>query len=346
MKRHSSKATERLQLALDGAELGAFSADLTTGYIQCDARAARMHGHSGPPITIKKSRQFVHPADLVRIDAALAEAQRCEGVWNAEYRVVHPLDHPHAGETRWVAVESSITRDIHGTPVGLLGVTRDITQRKRAEQALTERDVQLALAGKAGLVGSYAYDTDTEMARISSGYAAIHGYPEGTTEITRSTWLAGVHPEDVKRVEALRDRAFREQRDEYSFDYRIVRSGDEVRWIESRCFISYDSEGQPQRLIGVNIDVTERKQTEALLSESKARLADAMAAGQVMAFEWDAVTGQSQRGDNAVHILGFEQGGTTSVVAQRFPQARPSRRPARASRRTYANFTLVTLRMP
>ena len=65
-------------------------------------------------------------------------------------------------------------------------------------------------------------------------------------------------------------------------------------------------------MIGVNIDVTERKQTEALLSESKARLADAMAAGQVMAFEWDAVTGLSQRYDNAVHILGFEQGGTAS----------------------------------
>ena len=60
-------------------------------------------------------------------------------------------------------------------------------------------------------------------------------------------------------------------------------------------------------MTGVNIDVTERKQTEALLSESKARLADAMAAGQVMAFEWDAVTGQSRRSDNAGHILGIEQ---------------------------------------
>jgi len=63
-------------------------------------------------------------------------------------------------------------------------------------------------------------------------------------------------------------------------------------------------------VIGVNIDVTERKQTEAQLNESKARLADAMAAGQVMAFDWDAVTGLSQRCENAVHTLGYEQGGT------------------------------------
>jgi PAS domain S-box-containing protein len=124
---------ERLRLALDGAELGAFSADFATGRLECDARAAQIHGQNVPPMTMNESRRFVHPDDLARIDAALAEAQRTGGVWNAEYRVVPPPNHPHAGETRWVAVESSIMRDLQGAPVGLLGVTRDITERKRAE---------------------------------------------------------------------------------------------------------------------------------------------------------------------------------------------------------------------
>jgi PAS domain-containing protein len=76
-----------------------------------------------------------------------------------------------------------------------------------------------------------------------------------------------------------------------------------VRWIESRSFISYGLKGNARRVVGVNIDVTERKQTEALLKESKARLSDALAAGQVVAFEWDAATGRSQRNDNAERIL-------------------------------------------
>jgi PAS domain S-box-containing protein len=125
---------ERLRLALDGADLGAFSADFVTGRLECDARAAQIHGLNVPPMTLKEARRFVHPDDLLRIDAALAEAERTGGVWNAEYRVVPPPNHPHAGETRWVAVESSIMRDHQGAPVELLGVTRDITERKHAEE--------------------------------------------------------------------------------------------------------------------------------------------------------------------------------------------------------------------
>jgi hypothetical protein len=49
-------------------------------------------------------------------------------------------------------------RDLQGAPVGLLGVTRDITDRKRAEQTLAERNAQLDLASKVGGIGSFAFD--------------------------------------------------------------------------------------------------------------------------------------------------------------------------------------------
>ena len=81
----------------------------------------------------------------------------------------------------------------------LLGVTRDITERKRAEQAFAERTVQLALAGKAGLVGSYAHDVNSDKMQVSEGYAAIHGLPEGTTESSRSEWKRRADPEDLAR---------------------------------------------------------------------------------------------------------------------------------------------------
>jgi len=100
------QSKDRLQLAIDGGKLGTFIADLRTGQLECDVRTAVIHGHNTPPTTIKESRRFVHRDDLVWIDNAMRQASRAEGTWNAEYRVLHPLDHLHAGEMRWVALDA------------------------------------------------------------------------------------------------------------------------------------------------------------------------------------------------------------------------------------------------
>jgi PAS domain S-box-containing protein len=301
------QVAERLQLALDGAVLGAFSADLVTGQFACDTRAGLFNGHTVPPTTIAESRRFVRPEDLSRIDGAIAEAQLARGNWKAEYRVVPPPAHPHAGETRWVAVEGSIVRDDRGAPAQLFGVSRDITLSKLGEQALAERNTQLALAGKVGLIGSFAFDIATGRMQVSPGYAAIHGLPEGALETTRADWRARVHADDLPCVDACLQRAIANRDQEHYCEYRIVRANGESRWIESRCSIAYDPDGRAQRVVGANIDVTERKHTEAVLEESKVRLADALAAGQVMAFQWDAITGESVRSNNASVMLGDGQ---------------------------------------
>jgi PAS domain S-box-containing protein len=140
--------------------------------------------------------------------------------------------------------------------------SRDNKERQESELALAERDAQIALAGTVALVGSYGYDVNSGKMQVSAGYAAIHGLPEGTTESTRREWRDRVHPDDVQRVDGLRSHAFGERGREYNVEYRIVLPDRGVRWIESRSFISYDSNGNAQRVIGVNIDVTERRRAE------------------------------------------------------------------------------------
>jgi PAS domain S-box-containing protein len=139
---------------------------------------------------------------------------------------------------------------------------RDIKERQESEQALAERNAQLALAGRAALVGSYTYDVKKSGMQVSEGYAAIHGLPEGTTETSYREWQARVHPEDLARAEGLRDQAFADRRTEDTAEYRIVLSTGEVRWIERRGSISYGEDGHAERVVGVNIDITERKRSE------------------------------------------------------------------------------------
>jgi two-component sensor histidine kinase len=63
-------------------------------------------------------------------------------------------------------------------------------------------------------------------------------------------------------VEGVHDQAVADKRREYSAEYRIVRSGGEIRWTERRRFISYDANGRSQRVAGVSIDITGRKRAE------------------------------------------------------------------------------------
>ena len=214
-------------------------------------------------------------------------------------------------------------RDRTGAVVGVVNMTVDISERKQAEQMLAERNAQLALAGQFALVGTFTFDVDAERMQVSPGYVAIHGLPGGTEDISRDYWRAGVHPADLPGVEAGIKQALAARRREYYCEYRIVRAGGVIRWIDSRCLISYDRDGAA-RIVGANVDVTLRKQTEAALEAHKASLADALAAGRVMAFDWNAVTGRSCRSDNAALILGIEesQGATqpTTPFSDRFTQ--------------------------
>ncbi|MFZ0850762.1 MAG: PAS domain-containing protein, partial [Hyphomicrobiaceae bacterium] len=161
------------------------------------------------------------------------------------------------------------------------GLSRDAIE----EQA--ELNIQLALAAKVGLVGTFAYDADTEVMQSFDGYTAIHGFPEGTREIPRNECLAGMHPDDIGRVEQFRTEAFRERRREYNVEYRIIRPGGELRWVETHCFISFGDGRDPQRVVGVSIDVTERKRVEeqqrTLLAELDHRVKNVLATVQAVA---------------------------------------------------------------
>ena len=337
-RRHNERALEdsnnrlkgtnrRLQLALGGAELGVWSVDTTTSRFESDARDRQIHGYppDAPPKTLAAARSFIHPSDLPALDAAFSAAKRTGDSCKVEYRLAS-ADGTDLRQERWVAAEGTVVRDADGRPDQLLGVTRDITEHKQAERALAERNLQLGLAGKFALVGTYVFDVGSGRYQVSPGYAAIHGLPEGTEETSRAEWRTRVHPSDLPAVEAGFEQAMAERRREYYCEYRFLRPDGEIRWIDSRNFISYDHDRSAPRLVGANIDVTQRKVTEAALKEHKASLADALLAGKVVAFEWDAVTRQTRRSDNAASILGDDEGGPTGVRNEFFERVHPDDR--------------------
>ena len=252
----------QLELASRTARVGSYSVDYINGIVKLSPGCASVLGLPQATVEISRAaaRKLVHPEDLADLlDAPRNQAfLKKDREFVVQFRIIRADD----GEVRWVEARSLMFYDQAGQPVRLIAVIIDFTERKLAESALAERNLQLAMAGKVGRVGSYAYDVKAEKLQVSEGYAALHGLPEGTTETTLGTWRARVHPEDLDRVEGAHNQAVADKRREYSVEYRIVRLDGEVRWTERRCLISYDGDECAQRVVGVSIDITERKQAE------------------------------------------------------------------------------------
>jgi PAS domain S-box-containing protein len=257
------------QLALAGkvALVGSYAYDVNADEMRVSEGYAAIHGlPEGTAETTRSAwRTRVHPEDVGRVERLRSRALRdraCEQ--NLEYRIVSP-----DRGVRWIEARSFISYNGDGSAHRVIGANIDVTERRRTEQALTDRNRQLELAGKAALVGRFAIDIDvarekfgSQRMQFSPGFAAIYGLPEETVEISVGGWHSLVHPDDLRQFLEHRQQLFAERRGEHHAEFRIVRPCGTIRWIEARSFIEYDQAGHTKRLVGVNIDITERKRAE------------------------------------------------------------------------------------
>jgi PAS domain S-box-containing protein len=222
-----------------------------------------------------------------------------------EYEIEVPLS--KRVERSFFRVVCVPDRDPDGCVIGWIACVADITSSRKAEARLAERNAQLELAGKIARIGRFTYDHATRKLQLSPGCAAIYGLPEGTLEISSEDWRALVHPNDLPRLDTILGRAFSSGETELVLEFRIVRHG-EVRWIESRVLISYKKLGRLSRMIGAEIDVTERKQAELALEASEAKFAGILAIAGDAIVSIDANHRITLFNDAAERLFGYSRG--------------------------------------
>jgi formate hydrogenlyase transcriptional activator len=146
--------------------------------------------------------------------------------------------------------------------------------RKRHEQSLQESEERLSLAADSAEAGLWTLDYATGVFWATDRARAIFGYlPDEVVSLERLR--ASVHPDDWDLVRGAIERSAHAG-ERLRVEYRIVLPGDgRVRWISSRGRPYLRSTGEPERLMGISIDVTERKHVEAALRASEARLKEA-----------------------------------------------------------------------
>lgn len=159
-------------------------------------------------------------------------------------------------------------RDEHGQVVFLIPEGRDITERKRMEVALRDREQLLELAHEASSVAVWDWNLITNQSVWSSEFCRLFGYELGEVEPGYAAFRARVHPDDLDALEADLRRII-ETRGVFDSEFRIVRP-DGVRWMLGRGRLILDKDGAPVRMIGINMDMTEKKAAEAALRHRNA----------------------------------------------------------------------------
>jgi PAS domain S-box-containing protein len=194
-----------------------------------------------------------------------AMGQPLESVLRLVRRADHGLLTTRSGKVISINDSSAPLRAPDQTSLGTVLVFRDITGRRRAEA--TERQIQerLAIALEAGRMGAWEWDIKRGAIMWSPSLEQIHGLQPGTFGGTFDDFQRDIHPDDRERVLAAIQRAVHEQGD-YQVEYRIVKAGGEVGWLEARGRLFVDVYGEPERMTGVCMEVTERKRVEAAVS--------------------------------------------------------------------------------
>ena len=176
-------------------------------------------------------------------------------------------------------VSMGLFRDASDKIIGVVGISRDITEEMQARDALRRSQERLKVAQRAAHIGAFEWDIQTDVNIWSEEVEAIYGLSPGSFGGTYEAWAELVHSEDRAQAEEDIQRAL--EYGEYISEWRVIWPDRSIHWIEGRGKVYYDAEGRPLYLFGINKDVTERKRINEELRASQQRLKIALAAVQM-----------------------------------------------------------------
>jgi PAS domain S-box-containing protein len=178
---------------------------------------------------------------------------------------------PLSIETESRVIGIPVELNIFPRPDGLSVYFRDVSVRRRMQKELHDRDEILSLAERSAGIGIWDMDMETRLVRGTPQFFRIVGLQPTNDPVPIDRLRALRHPDDRDAVVQNFRRAVEGGEDQYEAEYRIIRPDGEVRWIFGRGRVIRDHTGAAIRYSGVDIDVTDRKRTEAALRDSEER---------------------------------------------------------------------------
>ncbi len=245
------------RLALSAAEAGAWEWDAATGRQSWTPEVYRIFGRDpaeSPPDFPDWLQRCVHAEDREAVQALLRRLVTSGG---GDFRVEFRTVHPRRG-LRWVTSVGRVICDDENRPLRAYGLSQDMTERRRIEEALHASSERLRMAMEAGNIGVWDWDIASGRVGWSENFARLLDMDPCAMPKSLDEFTALVHPDDRQKVAIAIERAL--ARDiPYNVEFRMICPDGRVRWAESRALVVRDRTGHPVRMIGIDMDITARK---------------------------------------------------------------------------------------
>ena len=161
-------------------------------------------------------------------------------------------------------------KDVHGHLLGFVGLHRDVTGRKRAEEALRESEARLDLALRSSEMGVWYLDLVENKRFFDDQVCHLLGLDPAKFTGKAEEFFNAVHPQDRAAIKSALARSI-EHGAPYETEYRTIWPDGSIHHITARGKLIYDKDGRPVRLNGLIWDVTEHKRAEAALRENETK---------------------------------------------------------------------------
>jgi PAS domain S-box-containing protein len=178
----------------------------------------------------------------------------------SEMRFIHP-----DGSLRTIQVSEHPVRNETGKLLAIEGIVEDISDRKEAEQQLQNITDRLTLALKSGAIGCWEWDIQRNLLVWDDRMYELYGELKATNfHIPYEIWSNAIHPDDRHATETLLQQAVLGQA-EYDCEFRVIHPDRSVHFIKAYGKVTRDAQGNAESMIGVNFDISDRKQSETKL---------------------------------------------------------------------------------
>ena len=266
------ESQERYRLLAENVTDVIWTMDTDMRFTFISPSITRQRGFSVEEAMALKPEESLTPASL---EAAMKAVGRAQALLSGEQRPLQAVSwsmelevYRKDGSTIWTEVESSFVHDSDGRPAGVVGVTRNITERKLAEEALRESEARLREAQRVGNVGDWQFGVDTQQINWSEEVYRLFERDPAQGPPTYEENMAYYCPEDSQRLQEQVRRAI-ESGEESDSDYQLNLPSGRTVFQRGIIRVRKDGDGKVTKLFGTVQDITERKRAEEALRQSE-----------------------------------------------------------------------------